>query len=127
MNLSLLLAKVFGIFFFVLGLALIFKRKTIREALEEVMHNEALIFGAGVLNLILGLFLVFSHNVWQDAWRIVITLISWIILLKGLFMIFFPQLHIKTAKLMRKKEWVYSLGGVVMLILGMYFIYQGLL
>lgn len=54
-----------------------------------LIHNPPLLFLAGLMALITGLAIVLSHNVWSGgALPIVITLIGWTTLIKGLLLLF---------------------------------------
>lgn len=47
-------------------------------------------FIAGFFTLILGVLLVVSHNRWVWNWRVIITVIAWLTLIKGASIILYP-------------------------------------
>ena len=124
MQLSLFLAQFLGLYFLIFGLAIILRAKFFRKLCSSFVENSAAMFVGGGIGVLLGLFLVLSHNIWQDAWRILITLICWIVLLKGLFLVFFTETAQNITK-MCKAHSGNIIIGVIYLVLAAYLLYQG--
>ncbi len=120
MTTSIILGQVLGLFFIIMGFLLLLRKKFLFKMFKDIKHDEGWLFLFGVLTSILGLLIIFSHNIWQDAWRIVITLIGWITLLKGLNLLFFPEAMMKTVKWALKTDWVYIVATVFSFLLGSY-------
>ena len=80
-----------------------------------------LTFTAGVYTLVVGALLVNYHNIWAKDWRVLVTIIGWIALIKGSMLIIYPQ-FIRVGKGVYKNAQVL---GAVMLILGIIFGYFG--
>lgn len=57
----------------------------------NLLHNPPLMFITGFFTLILGILLVVGHNIWVWNWRVIVTLISWIVLIKGISIIVYPH------------------------------------
>lgn len=121
---SILLAKVFGLFFVVMALFMALRKKFFHAVLKEIRHDEGWIFMFGMFNLIIGLLMIFGHNVWVDAWRIVITVLGWIVLVKGLFVLFFPKETMGMIKYILKRTWIWAMDIVIFLIIGIYLLIQ---
>ena len=83
MELSIFLAKVLGLYLLILALAALLNRKHLPRVIEELSQNLALVFMSGAMSLILGLLLVLSHNVWTSDWRVIITLVGWLTLIRS--------------------------------------------
>jgi len=125
MEFSIYLAQVFGVYLIFEGLFLLFKRAFLRKVLSDFMHSVALRYLAGAMMLIVGLVLVTSHNVWEWSWVGLITLISWLILLKSLLYLFAGEKTMaKIFKTYDKKGW-YVVIGVIVLIAGIYLVRVG--
>jgi len=58
--------------------------------LKEVIASKALINITGILLLIAGLAIVNTHNVWEPDWRVIITVVGWLAIIRGLASILFP-------------------------------------
>ena len=82
-------------------------------------------FVTGYFTLIIGLLMVVSHNIWQWDWRVVITLLAWLTLFKGLSIIIFPQFLDKTTILFLKNTYLQYIASYIDFVLGMLLCYFG--
>ena len=124
METSLFLARVIGLVS-VMSTAAILVRYKESLALEgEASKSPALVHLSGFAFLVLGALLVVSHSVWTLDWRLVITIMGWLILLKGAGRMLFPG---AVRRLIEKKrdDRRFLLGEVVVLLVGLYLLYYG--
>ena len=122
MALSFLLAKVIGIFMILMGLVLWIRQKQLQSAVKELSNNEALILLTGIINLIMGLLVVYSHNYWNTLWLSIISLVGWSMLLKGVFALFFPKAFKYMGHSLLKVKWIYPVAGLFFIVLGLYLV-----
>lgn len=125
MIISLFLAKVIGIYFIVVSLALFLNTQKIRALSTEVYANPPLLFVSGIFALILGILIVVSHNVWTPAWVIIITLTGWICLIKGVIRVAFPQVGLHFVNRLIKNTMAFYITAAILLILGIFLVYKG--
>ncbi len=90
METTLFLAKVFGLYLLVMGVAVPLRRKVLGAMAAAFADSPPAVYLASVLALILGLVLVVSHNIWVAGWPLAITLLSWLVLLKALAFLLLP-------------------------------------
>lgn len=125
LEISIFLAKVLGGFMLVSGLSMLIKNKSLSKIIREVTKGESTeyIIG-GVFNLIIGLLLVAIHNLWQmPLYILLITLIGWITLVKGIVHLLLPDKNIDAMiKAFDNKTWFIT-SGVVFILIGLYFLY----
>lgn len=125
MELSLFLAKVIGPVLMLVALSLALNRSNL-DLLFDTYRGSAAVFITGVVELFLGMAMVVGHNVWTFDFRIVLTLIGWILLLRGVGRTFFPS---RVASLLEKfrtaRPAVAPLLGAAFLT-GAYLAYSGL-
>lgn len=69
----------------------IFNYNNLLHVVKDMLANRANLFATGIITLILEIILVVAHNVWTLAWRIVITLLAWLTLIKGIMRLYFPE------------------------------------
>jgi len=126
MDLSIFLAKVLGLYFIIAAVLCLVKNKEIRKMIDGFIDNTALLFIAGIITVLLGLTMVVGHNIWDNSWRIIITLIGWLVLLKGLTFLFLPKkMTSKFSKSFRwNKEW-YIAVAIIMALFGLYLASKG--
>jgi uncharacterized membrane protein len=122
MDNSIVLAQILGIIFLALGLELLFKRKFVSVAMNEALEKPASLWIMGLIALLIGAVMVVIQCVWSADWRVVVTIIGWAALLKGLFILFCPHV---TEKLYRKwnNEGFLMTGGAVATIIGLFLLY----
>lgn len=124
METSIFLAKVIGLIFVISTTAVMIRYKESFAFEEEAVKSPSLAYTSGFLILILGVLLVVSHSVWAFDWRLVITAISWLVLLKGLGRIFFPH-AVKRLIEKKKENRKFIFGEVVVFLVGLYLLYHG--
>ena len=107
MELSIFLARVLGLYLVIVPLAVLVNRKHLPRLGEEFSTNLGLNILASVFALVLGLLLVVSHNVWSRDWRILITVLGWLTLAKGVVRLFFLERMQKLAALLTQL-WPYQ-------------------
>ena len=117
------LAEVWGISIVVISLALLIKPKYLKRLFVE-MENEATMFFLGIVSFVIGLAMILAYNVWAKNWQVIITILGWLSLLKGLTVLFLPECTIKWAKKMENASFLpYAL--VAMVIIGLAITYFG--
>lgn len=59
--------------------------------MKEFIGNRAVIFLTGILALLAGVAIVNAHNVWVPDWRLIITILGWLLVLRGIMLLVFPE------------------------------------
>ncbi|MDD5014241.1 MAG: hypothetical protein PHW73_03940 [Atribacterota bacterium] len=122
MNISNYLAELWGITIVVVSLALLIKPKRLERLFVEV-ENEATMFFWGIVSLVIGIAMVLLHNVWVPNWRVVITILGWLTLIKGVDVLFLPDHMRKRWPKMGNQQWQLIL--VFLLFIGLVLTYLG--
>ena len=91
MDPSIFLAKLMGPILVVVGLGILINRAPSQAVAEEVVKSRALLYVSGVLALIAGLGIVLTHNEWDLSWQVIITIIGWLAVIRGLLRVPIPQ------------------------------------
>src|SRR5476651_504813 len=92
MGTSKFLSKVLGLYFILVSSAMLIDMPRFITSVTGLINNAPLLFVCGFFTLILGLLMVVSHNIWQLHWRVIITVLGWVVLLKGMCLLFCPQM-----------------------------------
>ncbi|MCX6719598.1 MAG: hypothetical protein NTV36_00595 [Candidatus Staskawiczbacteria bacterium] len=117
------LAEVWGISLVIVPLALLIKEKHIKRLFAKIETEESL-FMWGVVSIVVGLLMVLSYNVWAKNWQVIITIFGWLSLIKGLSLLFLPELIKKYAKKIENNQWL-PIGLVVAVFVGLILTYLG--
>ncbi len=123
---TLFLSRLIGLFAVLVSLSLFIQRESIVEIVSVVLDGGPLQFFVGAFALIVGLAMVLGHNVWSGgALPVVITLIGWAALLKGVAFLILPSdVNAPVIDLARMAEDLY-IYPVVLLVLGAWLTYAG--
>ena len=113
MELTIFFARLWGSYFIIFGLLFIITRQLGKTI--EMTDDKAFVISTGYITLIMGLVTAILHNVWVADWRVVITLLGWSTVIKGIQKIGFPEHIHKQAQMFKKKQW---LSAVFLIILG---------
>ena len=117
------LAEVWGISVVVVSFALLINEKHLKGLFAKISSEESL-FMCGLVSFVIGIATVLAHNIWTTNWQIVITILGWLALLKGLALLFMPDLFKKWTKKIESSSLLpYIL--VVTLIIGLVITYFG--
>ena len=94
------LARLLGLFSIVIVVAMFVRGSAL---VETVVGDRAFLFDLAMISVTVGLAMVIGHNVWTGGvLPVVVTLVGWLILAKGLFLLFatpemlaklFAQMH----------------------------------
>jgi hypothetical protein len=122
---SLFLARLLGPILLAVGAGILINPKPFRTMAGEVVSSVTLVYLFGLFDFAAGLAIVLVHNIWMPNWRVLITLIGWLMLIRGAVRILAPEAIMGFgAKLIRNKQLV-PISGVVTGVLGLVFCYFG--
>ena len=89
------IARLMGPVLLVIGIGMVMGMLTEGDGysslLKEFISSRALIFITGVLALVAGVAIVNAHNHWVPDWRVVITVLGWLFILRGIMNFVFPD------------------------------------
>ena len=94
MTTSTYIARLMGPVLLIIGIGMIMGMLTEGDAysslLKEFIGSRALIFVTGGLALLAGLAVVNAHNLWVPDWRVIVTILGWLLIVRGISNLVFP-------------------------------------
>jgi hypothetical protein len=118
MDYTIIAVKILGIYMVVSGLFFIFKGKAIPHLLKDFFDHPATVYLTGIILIFLSSMYLIQYNIWDGTWRALVTLVAWMVMLKGLAYIFVPQLlHEGT---IRRFKGLFGVYGLVAVMMGLY-------
>jgi hypothetical protein len=94
MTTSRYIARLMGPVMLIIGIGMIAGMLTEGDAYSSVMKefigSRALIFITGGLALVAGLAVVNAHNLWVPDWRVIVTILGWLFIVRGVSNLVFP-------------------------------------
>ena len=124
MDLSLFLAKFFGIYFLIMGSLWALRRDVFLVAIDEFFASRSMMFFSGVAALSVGIAMAIAHSVWEPNWRGLISAIGYLSLIKGVARIGFPEMPRKAGAALASGQTSYMWAGLCIL-LGTYLTWAG--
>lgn len=124
MDISIAMARILGIYMVMVIVAMFLQKERFRHLPEAIAGNPALAMTLAVFTLSIGLVMVTLHNLWVADWRVVITLMAWLTLIKGAAWLYIPREMTKIAKSTYKGKSL-DITGTLSLLLGLFLIYKG--
>ncbi|MDJ0507758.1 MAG: hypothetical protein QNJ64_00650 [Crocosphaera sp.] len=88
---SLVIEQVFATFLIITGLSYLFQSAVWRDLIQELLSNKSWLMMWSLLFLPWGLIVVFIHNIWVANWTVVITVLGWLITVKCVLYLLFPD------------------------------------
>jgi len=119
MEISIYLAKFWGGLFMILGLLSV-GAKLLGRVIGYT-EDRTVTISTGYITLLLGLITVVLHNIWVRDWKVAITILGWMTLLKGVLKIGFPGHIRKNAQMFKSSQLLW--GGVIFLV-GVWFFWM---
>jgi hypothetical protein len=123
MEISMYLARLFGVYFLVIAFLMMMRKKECKESFKSFFENHGAILLSGALSLFGGLAILVSHRVLTLDIRGIITVLAIFMVLKGILRIGYPEIVSRWARAMLERRW--ALIVVILLILGIYMTMQG--
>lgn len=119
MEVSLFLGRALGIYLLIVGLSMLFNRKVFFDAFQQWNEQPGTITLTAFLSIMIGILMVLVHNVWVLDWRIIITLLAWLTLIKGVVRLNFPHAVPQTMEYFHQRRVAYYLLAIFCLLLAL--------
>ncbi|KTC68070.1 Integral membrane protein (PIN domain superfamily) [Legionella birminghamensis] len=111
---TLLIEQVLGLYLLIVALILIARGPYYQELMKRVGTNSGWILVGASFSLVFGLIMVVIHNIWEWDYELLVTVIAWLIVVKSILWLAFPESMLGIA------QRVYSGGSyyVIMALVG---------
>ncbi|MBV9333156.1 MAG: hypothetical protein JO146_04045 [Candidatus Eremiobacteraeota bacterium] len=119
------LSKLIGFYAIAIAIALIVNKPMMLAAVSGLFQDPRVVLVYGVMALGIGLAIVIGHNVWSGAAAIIVTLIGWLSLLKGLALLLLPANAQAAYFLGLHYDQYFYVYALVTLVIGAYLVYAG--
>lgn len=120
MELTILLAKVLGMYMLIGGIAVIVRKRFIMSALSAIVVDKGERLMISVIDVLIGLLIINTHDDWSSLTAGLITFIGWAALAKGLVGLFMKDSTLEKFVDMFRKKNLYMYDGAIAIVLGLY-------
>ncbi len=125
MQTSIFLAKLLGPVLLLVGISLALNGETFRAMAAEIVRSATLVYLFGLIDFSAGLAIVLVHNVWVADWRVLITLLGWLLLIRGIVRTVATEKVMGYATRIVGKKELYTYAAGVTIVLGLILCYFG--
>jgi hypothetical protein len=123
MEMSLFLAKLLGLYFLVVSLLCFFRHHEMKITGKELISSRSALAVSAEISLLFGLVIVIDHSLWEASWRVLVTILGYLLVLRGVLRYAFP---VQVKKMWTKvAEKGCGLITLIMLVIGAYLTYCG--
>ena len=125
MNTINFLAALWGFSLAIISLSFIINQKNIKNIFDLMRHEGNMVISGGV-GVIVGVASILTYNIWSSDWTIIITILGWAMLIKGIIRLFFPKFVVKILESYKNKVDWFPFVFLFLLFLGCFLVYMGL-
>ncbi len=120
------LAELWGFCMIIVCLSFLVKPKHVKNLLAIGENQTALLF-VGLFDVLFSVAVLLSYNTWDSSWRVIVTILGWLLLIKGVFYLFMPETAVKMMKKWEKEYLnLFPIGLVVGVVVGCLLVYLGI-
>ena len=95
MDKAMWLAGIFGPLLTIMGLWMLLYSENLIKVMTSVKNTPGCFFMMGMINILIGLVIVNMYNVWMWHPAVLVSLLGWVLLIRGVIILYIPQLIIK--------------------------------
>jgi hypothetical protein len=118
MHSSVLIARLIGPVWSVIGIGVLANGDVYRQVYGQLVRGYPFIYVSGLLLLLAGLAILNTHHNWTADWRSAITAIGWVLTGVGMFRIIAPQFPAFVAGSLIAQSGFFTGVGLMLLALG---------
>lgn len=118
MDISAQLGAIIGPLLVVVGVGTLLNRAHYARMISTFLENAELYYFSGALAFVIGMAMVINHNLWVSDWRVAITIIGWLSLIKGATRILMPAAGKKVARSFAEPGWALLVSGALLIAVG---------
>jgi hypothetical protein len=119
------IARLAGPILVTIGIGVLLNLQHYIALIGEAVRSPMQIYVAGLLALAGGLAILNAYRAWTADWRVVVTVLGWLMVIGGLFRIVLPRLTAGLATAIYSGSVAMTVVGVIVLIVGGYLSFEG--
>ncbi len=122
---AVLIARLVGPLFVAIGAGILLNASFYAGAIVEAVHSPTLVYLSGIASLLAGLAMLNAYRAWTADWRVVTTILGWLMVIGGIIRIVVPQLVTALVTTIYSGPTALAIAGVIVLVLGAFLSFEG--
>jgi hypothetical protein len=119
------IARLVGPLFVLIGVGILLNQTVYDTVITEAVLSPAWIYFYGVVSLVGGLAVLNVHRAWTLDWRVVVTVLGWLMVIGGLIRILLPQAVAAIAADLYSGSASMPIVAVILFVAGCYLSFEG--
>ncbi|NNE92734.1 MAG: hypothetical protein HKN23_13890 [Verrucomicrobiales bacterium] len=115
------IAQIFAVIYLAVAAGMLLSRPFYERMIDDFKKNSFNIYIGGAMSLLVGFLIVKYHNHWVGSWTVVVTIIGWMAVVKGVCLLVFPDQFVNLVT----KQFSLRFGWIFALVAGLFFGYFG--
>jgi uncharacterized protein YjeT (DUF2065 family) len=117
--------QVLSLVYIAVGIGILINPGFYKKMLEDFIENASVLYLGGITALVVGYLILAFHNTWTKDLSVIITIVGWLALIKGIVILIQPKIMIALSKAMAKKASILKIEAIAVIILGLAFSFLG--
>ncbi len=117
--------QIFSLLYISVGIGILINPGFYKKLFEDFIENAAVLYLGGVMALVVGYLILAFHYTWIMDLSVIITIVGWVALIKGIMILIQPKIMIALSKAMVQKESTLKIEAIAIIILGLAFSFLG--
>jgi hypothetical protein len=120
-----LIARIVGPVFVAIGVGVLINHSFYAGMVADAVRSPALVYLSGIAALVAGLAILNAHRTWSSDWRVVITVLGWLMAIGGVIRIVLPRVTASIATTIYSGSAAILIVGAIVLVVGGFLSFQG--
>lgn len=117
--------QIISLVYIAIGIGIFINPGFYKRLFADFGQNAAALYLGGITALVIGYLIVTFHNTWTKDLSVIITVIGWIALIKGIVILVLPKIIGAMSKAMAKSKALLRIEAIAIIILGLAFAFLG--
>ena len=122
---AVILAKILGPLFLIIGVGLVANRRAYQELAAEFAASPSFLYLGGFIALAGGLIILQFYSAWPAAWPVVITILAWLMLIKGAVLLIAPAAMVRLGQAWTNSGAAITVQAILVLLVGAWLSWRG--
>jgi uncharacterized membrane protein len=122
---AVLIARLIGPLFVAIGVGVLINAPFYVGSVIEGVHSPTLVYMSGVASMLAGLAMLNAYRAWTADWRVIVTILGWLMVIGGIVRIVLPQIATTVAPALYSGPTALMITGAIVLVLGGFLTVKG--
>ncbi len=111
--------QIISLVYLTIGIGILINPDFYKKLLESFIEDITALYFGGIMALVIGYLVVAFHNTWTKDFSVIITIVGWIALIKGILIIVRPKIMIALTKAIVSKGNFLKIEAIAIIVLGL--------